>query len=132
MPIVLPRTATPQPKSSCYHEAEMHIPLDPRVQLQLDRIENLLIRLTKMANALDAEIASLQAEVTAETTVESSAVTLINGISAQIASAVAAAQAAGASPAELAAITAVQASITASSTTLASAVAANTPAAPTT
>jgi GAF domain-containing protein len=81
-------------------------------------------------NALDTEIASLTTTVTNETTVEASAVALINGFAAQLATAVANAQAAGATPAELAELTALQAQVAASSTTLAAAVTANTPAAP--
>ena len=104
----------------------LHIPLDPRVQAQLDRIENLLKGIYTMANALDTDIASLQAEVTAETAVEQSAITLIDGIAAQIAAAVAASQAAGATAAELQAVTNLQAAIQASSTALAAAVTANT------
>jgi len=80
------------------------------------------------ANALDAQIANLTADVAAETTVEQSAITLINGIPTLIANAVAAAQAAGATPAELAALTALGTSITNSRAGLAAAVTANTPA----
>ena len=81
-------------------------------------------------NALDTELTALQAQVTASTTVEASAVTLINGIAAQIAAAVAAAQAAGATPAELQAVTDVQTSLQNSSAALAAAVTANTPPTP--
>jgi len=56
------------------------------------------------------------------------AITLINGISAQIAAAVAAAQAAGATPAQIASLTSLGSSLDASSASLAAAVAANTPA----
>ena len=82
-----------------------------------------------MANALDTQIATLQAEVTAETTVEASAVTLIQGIPALIAAAVVQAQAAGATPAELASLTALANQITANSAGLSAAVTANTPSA---
>lgn len=87
-----------------------------------------LKRMSTAANALDAQIANLTADVAAETTVEQSAITLINGIPTLIANAVAAAQAAGATPAELAALTALGTSITNSSAGLAAAVTANTPA----
>lgn len=80
--------------------------------------------------AIDDELTALQAQVATDTTVEQSAVTLINGISAQIAAAVAAAQAAGATPAQLAEITAITTSLGTNNTALAAAVAANTPAAP--
>lgn len=87
-----------------------------------------LKRMSTSVNALDTQIATLTADVAAETTVEQSAITLINGIPTLIANAVAAAQAAGATPAELAALTALGTSITNSSANLAAAVTANTPA----
>ncbi len=69
---------------------------------------------------MSKELDDLTAEVAAVTTVEQSAIALINGIAAQLA-------AAGTDPAKLSALTA---SLTASSTALAAAIAANTPAAP--
>ena len=81
-------------------------------------------------NALDTTIAALTAQVTANTTVEGSAVTLINGIAAQIAAAVAAAQAAGATPTELSEPTTLQTNLTASAAALSAAITANTPATP--
>jgi|ERR1700722_7086228 len=117
----------------------MHFSLEPRVQCQLDRIEAFLIAITKginnlstQTNALDAQIANLTADVSAETSVEQSAITLINGIPGLIATAVTAAQAAGATPAELTALTTLGASISASSAALSAAVTANTPVAPVT
>lgn len=80
-------------------------------------------------DSLALEITTLQADVTAEQTVEASAVTLINGFAAQLAAAVAAAQAAGATPDQLTALSTLGSQISASSATLAQAVAANTPAA---
>jgi len=80
-------------------------------------------------NQLDTDIAGLTAQVTANATVEGSALTLLNGIPAMIAAAVAAAQAAGATPAELAAVTALQTTLATSAAPLAAAVTANTPAA---
>ena len=104
------------------------------IRSQLDRIERLLNQLilqgAKNMSQLDTAIAALTAQVAAETTVEQSAVTLINGIPALIASAVATATAAGATPVQLAAITALGTSIQTSSTSLASAVTANTQPAP--
>lgn len=70
----------------------------------------------KMETAMSKELDDLTAEVAADTAVESSAVTLINGLAAQIA-------AAGTDPAKLQALTD---SLTSSSTALAAAVAANT------
>lgn len=78
-------------------------------------------------NQLDAEIAALTAQVTANTTAEGSALVLLNGIPAMIAAAVAAAQAAGATPDELAAITNLQTTLAASAAPLAAAVTSNTP-----
>lgn len=80
---------------------------------------------------LDDKITALQASVTAESAVIDSAVTLIGGIQGQIQAAVAAALAAGATPAELQSLTDLGAAIDAKKTALAAAVAANTPAAPT-
>lgn len=81
---------------------------------------------------IDDEIAALQAEITNDTSVINSAVTLINGIQARIAAAVAAAIAAGATPTQLQEIQAVSDTLKANDTALASAVAANTPASPST
>ena len=80
----------------------------------------------EIMDQLDTDIAALQADVTNATTVTQSAVTLINGISAQIAAAVAAATAAGATPAQLDAIQAVQTSLEANTAALSAAVQANT------
>jgi hypothetical protein len=100
-------------------------------QIKLQQ-QQILLALTK-GNAdmaqIDDEITALQASVAADTTVVTSAETLIGGISAQIAAAVAAAQAAGATAAQLAAISAVQVTVDANKTGLAAAVAAGTPAA---
>ncbi len=76
--------------------------------------------------ALDTEIAALTAQVATDTTVEGSALTLINGFNAKLAAAVAAAAANGATPAQLAELTALGSSVAASNTALAAAVAANT------
>ena len=87
-------------------------------------------RLEKAMSALDDKITTLQADVTALTTTDQSAIALINGISAQIAAAVAAAQAAGATPAQLQSLTDLDTAIKTQQTGLAAAVTANTPAAP--
>ena len=70
--------------------------------------------------ATQAALAALQAQVAQNTTVEASAVTLIQGLAAQI-------TAAGTDPAALAALTT---SLNTSATALAAAITANTPAAP--
>jgi hypothetical protein len=105
------------------------MPLRLPTNEQLDRIErklDLLLRITVMSTAAtDQNFANLQAAVTAETTVEASAVTLIDGFAAQLAAAIAAAN-----NGDSAALPALQAQIAASSATLAAAVTANTPAAP--
>lgn len=80
---------------------------------------------TKMAE-LDDKITALQSEVANDTTVIGSAVTLINGFSAQLAAAVAAAQAAGATPAQLQSLTDLGAVLKTNDDALAAAVAANT------
>lgn len=84
-----------------------------------------------MAKTLQEEIDDLKAEVAADKEVESSAVTLLNGIQARIDAAVAAAQSAGATDAQLADIQAVSDALAAQREELSAAVVANTPAAPT-
>lgn len=86
----------------------------------------------KTMSAIDDQITALTADVAEETTVNQSAVTLINGFAAQLAAAIAAAQAAGATPAELASLTALGTSISANTTALTAALTANTPASPST
>jgi hypothetical protein len=76
----------------------------------------------KQGNRIMSALSDLQAAVTAETTVVSSAVMLINGLAAQIASAVASN--------DSAALESLSQQLTASSAALSAAVAANTPAAP--
>ena len=71
---------------------------------------------------MSAQLDALTAQVTQNTTVEASAVTLINGIAAQISSAVAAAQAGDAT-----ALATLATELQTSATALAAAVAANTP-----
>jgi preprotein translocase subunit YajC len=76
----------------------------------------------RQGRKLMSALTDLQAAVTAETTVVASAVTLINGLAAQIASAVAAN--------DSVALEALSTQLTASSAALSAAVTANTPAAP--
>ena len=88
-----------------------------RVERKVDLILKLLL---EGMNIMSAELDALSAQVAASATVEASAITLIQGLAAQIA-------AAGTDPAKLSALTA---SLNASATALAAAVSANTPAAP--
>ena len=111
----------------CSHcrDSEIHRKLDQVLELlntNQKKTENLMA-------ALDDKIAELKAAVAEETSVEQSAITLINGIPALIADAVSKAQAAGATPAQLQALTDLQTSIASNATGLQSAVTANTPAA---
>jgi len=87
---------------------------------QLDRIEKLLLNLTKGQDTIMATLADVQAAVTAEDTVIDSAIALINGLAAQIA----------ALQPNQAAIDALAADVTAKAASLAAAVAANTPTPP--
>jgi hypothetical protein len=98
-----------------------HFLPDYEVLSRLDVLENKSDLMLRNQEAIMAAIDDLQAAVTAEDTVIDSAITLIQGIPALIA-------AAGVDPAKLAAL---QSDITAKSQALASAVAANTPAATT-
>ncbi len=99
-----------------------------RIEGKLDQVLLNQAQEQKTMAKLDDAITALTAQVATDTTVIASAVTLINGIAAQIAAAVAAATAAGATPAQLAAITALGTSLATSDAALAAAVAANTPA----
>jgi hypothetical protein len=85
--------------------------------------------LGKLMSALDDKIAALQTAVSAETTVEQSAITLLNGIPAMIDAAVANAQTQGATAQQLQAIQDVATAITDNAAKLGAAVTANTPAA---
>ncbi len=80
--------------------------------------------------AIDDAIATLTAQVAANTDVEKSALALINGFSARLDAAIAAATAAGATPAQLKALADLSTTVKSSDDELAAAVAANTPAAP--
>lgn len=83
-----------------------------------------------MAKVKDAQsvIDALTAQVQQTTTVEASAVTLINGIAGEIQTAVTAALAGGATAAQLAPITDLTASLQTSAAALSQAITANTPA----
>jgi hypothetical protein len=99
----------------------VHIKPDHEVRARLDAILDQLGLVVSKQETMMAAIDDLQAAVAAEDTVIDSAIALIQGIPALIA-------AAGVDPAKLAAL---QSDITAKSSSLAAAVAANTPAAPT-
>ncbi len=107
----------------------IHAKLDELLR-RVRRIEEILSHPGVTMSQLDDAITALTAQVAAQTTVDQSAVTLINGIPGMIATAVANATAAGATPAQLAAIAALGTSLAAAAAPLAAAVSANTPVAP--
>ena len=80
--------------------------------------------------AIDDKITALQTEVANQTTVDNSAIALLQGLSKQLADALAAAANAGATPAQLQALTDLQTTLAANDTSLATAVSANTAPAP--
>lgn len=88
-----------------------------RIEAKLDRLTSLII---EQGNKTMADITALTAQVTQSTTVEQSAITLIQGIAAELANI---------QPTQ-AAIDALTAQLNTSATALAAAVSANTPAAP--
>jgi hypothetical protein len=88
---------------------------------QLDRIETMLRTILNLEQKMSAELDALQAAVTNEDTVIDSAITLIQGLAAQIA-------ANATDPAKLKALAD---DVNAKAQALAAAVAANTPASPT-
>jgi uncharacterized protein YdcH (DUF465 family) len=94
----------------------------------LARIESKIDKLNKEIVMADQDVANLVAAVAQETTIDQSAIALINGIAAQIAAAVAAAG--SLSAADRASLEAAVTSITTNATALSTAVTANTPAAP--
>jgi len=79
-------------------------------------------------SALDDKISALQTAVANETTVNQSAITLIQGFGQRLSDAIAAALAAGATDAELSALNDLQTTLGTNADALAAAVAANTPA----
>ena len=93
-----------------------------------DNVNMLHMRINRMSGTLSTDITALQQQVTASSTVEESAVTLISGLATQLQTALTAAQNAGATPDELSALTAMQTSLQSSSSDLANAITANTPA----
>jgi prefoldin subunit 5 len=91
-----------------------------RITRRLMRIEAMLKQLTQRQEIVMADLSALQAEVTRNTEVDQSAITLLNGLAAQIESL----------KTDPAALQALADSIRSSSDDLAAAVAANTPAQP--
>ncbi len=85
-------------------------------------------RVINMSAELDAKIAALQASVTNDTAVETSAIALLGGLKTQLDAAIAAAAAAGATPAELQSLSDLSTTMDSNAAALAAAVAANTPA----
>jgi TolA-binding protein len=102
------------------------------IQSLSQQITDLQKEVKTMSDTLDTEIGNLAANVAQLTTVDDSAVALLNGISQQLAAAIAAAQAGGATAAQLQSLNDLNAAVAAKSGDLAAAVTANTPAAPAT
>ncbi len=98
-----------------------------RILVELDALRR---EAKAMSQTLQGSIDTLIAEVGRQTTVNDSAIALINGFSARLQAAIDAATAAGASPAQTAQLTQLAASLTSNDDQMANAVAANTPAAP--
>lgn len=90
-----------------------------------EKLDLLLLRLKDMNAQVDQNFLDLQASVAADTTVEQSAITLLQGLSAQLTAALAAA-----ANGDSAALPALKAQIDANAAALAAAITANTPAAP--
>jgi predicted nucleic acid-binding Zn-ribbon protein len=93
----------------------------------LARIFSKLQTLETKMSQLDDQIQALQTEVTNDTTVIGSAITLIQGFNQRLADAIAAALAAGATQTQLQALTDLKTTLTANDQALADAVAAGTP-----
>jgi hypothetical protein len=89
--------------------------------------QSLIEDFAKMSNTVQQAIDALTADVAQETTVNQSAIALIQGVPALITAAIAAASAAGATPAQLAAFDALNTSLAVNTSALAAAVTAGTP-----
>jgi ABC-type transporter Mla MlaB component len=92
-------------------------------------LHQILQEIREMSGSLSGAIASLQASVTNLTTVDQSAVALLQGLNAQLAAALSQAANLGATQEQLAALADLQHTIDTQTTNLAAAVQANTPAA---
>jgi len=89
------------------------------VDAKLDQVLNLLNKIFQGVQTMSAELDALEAQVTANTSTEASAIQLLNGLHAMLV-------AAGTDPTKL---NALKASLSTSATDLAAAIVANTPAA---
>ncbi len=103
--------------------------LDPRLDQVLSVLRTLQLEIRTMSATMQTAIDALTAQVAAETTVNDSAIALINGFAARLQAAIDAATAAGASPVQTAALDALAASVQTNTNQLSDAVSANTPAA---
>ena len=103
---------------------------DPRLDQVMGMLHAIRQDIKTMSGSIDDAIANLTARVQADTDATNAAATMINGFAAQLAAAVAAAQSAGATPAQLQSLTDLGTTIQANADALATAVSANTPAAP--
>lgn len=97
-----------------------------RMEATLDQLIQFAQKEEKQMAALDDRLATLTAEVAAETTVDQSAITLINGVPGLVSAAVAEALAAGATPAQLASFDALNVALASQTTALAASVTAGT------
>jgi hypothetical protein len=98
------------------------------IDRKLDCVLSLLEKVITMSDTVQNELNALTAAVANETTIDQSAVTLIQGIPALIQAAVNAALAEGATPTQLASFSALNAQLQQNATALQAAVTANTPA----
>jgi hypothetical protein len=108
---------------------ERLVRIERKLNLVLAAVSALIKEEHVMSDTVQNEINQLTASVTQETTVENSAIALINGIPALIQTAVNTALAEGATPAQLAALSALNANLLTEAQNLGNAVTANTPAA---
>jgi hypothetical protein len=101
-----------------------------RIESKVDGLLTVTMGIRRMSTTLSTDINNVIAAVTADQTIEGSAITLINSIPSLIATAVQQALSQGASPQQLAALTTLATTIGNNATLLSQAVVANTPAAP--
>jgi hypothetical protein len=109
-------------------EAEENAALLRAVLALLLQLHRKMDKIIMSQSQLDTDIAALQAAVERDTTVEQSAITLLNGIPGMISTAIQQALAAGATQQQLQAVEALASSLQSNADALAQAVAANTPA----
>lgn len=106
------------------------VDFDDRVIFLLETIARGILKMNASVDSLALEITTLQADVSSQTTVITSAETAFAGLAAQLAAALAAAAANGATPDQLSALSALHTQLVANTSGLAASVAANTVAAP--